>query len=396
MTEDADMSEPGPPLPRTPHGCNLLLVSDSPRWAEAVQVAAAALGCGVYHCGARDAVIRLSDSSLRFSHLLLQPTSAGGLLDELVQLTAGARESGTRMLLLGRTRQRPPRTGMIASASGQTVRQALLPPASKRGQDENPMHLAELREALAGAMIETRYQPIVRLADREPAGLEALARLNHPTRGTLPPDTFVAAMEDAGLAAPLTDLVAGRALADAAGPMLGTHAFDISLNFPLDVLLMPEALLRLDGQRQMAGLAPGRVQIELTESRVVEDLARLRSALERLRTDGYRVSIDDVGPTMNRVSELLELPFSGLKLDKDVVQKAGTVPALHDYAQRLVETAKARNLCVVAEGVEDIATWRRMQALGVDLAQGFLVARPLPAAAVPIWLEAWRSQPAFG
>lgn len=397
MTYGADMSGSGcAQTAASAPSCHLLLVSDSQRWANAVQVAATELGCGFSRCDARSAVLRLAGSAPRYSHLLLHPSSAGGLLDELVQLTAGAHESGTEILLLGRTAQRLPRTGTIPTADRRTVRQALSLPLPDRTPHTTPMHPTELLEALAGAMIETRYQPIVRLADRQPVALEALARLNHPTRGTLPPDAFVAAMEGAGLAAQLTDLVAARAMADIAGPVLGPHAFEVTLNFPLDVLLVPEVLARLDTQRRALGLSPGRVQIELTESQEVEDFARLGAVLERLRADGYRVAIDDVSPSMNRVSELLDLPFSAVKLDKDVVQAVHTVPGMLGYVQRLIAMAKIRKLSVVAEGVEDIATWQRMAALGVDLAQGFLVARPLPLAAVPIWLEAWRSQSAFG
>ena len=258
------------------------------------------------------------------------------------------------------------------------------------------MHQTELHEALSSATIELRYQPIVRIADRRPVALEALARLNHPIHGMLPPGAFVPQLEDAGLAAHLTDVVVGRALTDMASPLLRSHAFDISLNFPLDVLLVPEALRRLDAQRRAAGIPAERVVIELTESKPVEDLPLLAHVLERLRGDGYRVSIDDVSPSMNRIPDLLDLPFTGVKLDKDVVQAVHTAPAIRAFAQRIIDRARARQLSVVAEGVEDIATWQRMHALGVDLAQGFLVARPLPPAAVPIWLEAWWNQPAFG
>jgi EAL domain-containing protein (putative c-di-GMP-specific phosphodiesterase class I) len=258
------------------------------------------------------------------------------------------------------------------------------------------MHLTELREALAGAMIETRYQPIVRLADRQPVALEALARLNHPTRGILAPDEFVPQIEDAGLAALLTDLVIDRALTDLAGPLLRPLLLEITLNFPLDVLLVPAALQRLNAMRRAAGVAAEHVTIELTERSAVEDLATLGRVLEQVRGEGYRISIDDVSPLMPQVSGLLELPFTSLKLDKDVVQSLPDLPEMQDFVQRVMAVARARQLAVVAEGVEDVATWRHMLALGVDFAQGFLVARPLPAAAVPIWLEAWRSQPEFG
>lgn len=385
-------------VPAAPPGsCNLLLVSASKRWTQAVRAVAAEIGGDVSSCDAKNAVIRLACIAPRYSHLLLHPGSADGLLDELVNLTAGTWESGTEMLLLGKTGPLPPRIGVIRSADRRVVRQALVShPSQGPAPDEPPMHLTELREALAGAMIETRYQPIVRLADRQPVALEALVRLNHPTRGTLPPDEFVPQIEDAGLAADLTDLVAARALADMAGPLLRPLALDITLNLPLDVLLVPDALQRLDARRRAAGVAAAQVTIELTESRPVEDLAALGSVLERLRADGYGVSIDDLSPAVPRVAELLELPFTSLKLDRAVVRHLPEVPELQDFVARIMDVARARQLSVVAEGVEDVASWRRMLALGVDYVQGFLVARPLPTAAVPIWLEAWRSQPEFG
>ncbi len=379
-----------------PVPCNLLLVSGSERWTRAVREAAAEIGGGVSSCDARDAVIRLACIAPHYSHLLLHPDSADGLLNELVILTAGDRESSTEMLLLGTQGAVPPRIGVIRSADRRAVRQALaLRPPQAPAPDDNPMHLTELREALAGTMIETRYQPIVRLADRQPVALEALARLNHPTRGRVLPDEFVPQIEDAGLAARLTDLVAERALADMAGPLLCAGTLDIALNFPLDLLLVPDALQRLDAMRRGAGVAAEHVVIELTESQPVEDLAGLRGVLEKLRADGYRVAIDDVSPAVPRVDDLLELPFTSLKLDKAVVRHMPREPALQDFVRRVMDTARARQLSVVAEGVEDLATWRRMEVLGVDHAQGFLVARPLPVAAVPIWLEAWRSQPEF-
>ena len=382
--------------PAPPQGAfNLLLVSGNRRWTQAVRNAAADIGGGLSLCDAKGAVIRLACIAPRYSHLLLHLGSADGLLNELVDLTVGDRDSSTELLLLG-TNRPPPRIGAIRTADRDSVRRALAPNVSPAHAPRmDPMHLTELRDALAGAMIETRYQPIVRLADRRPVALEALARLNHPTRGTLPPGEFVPQIEDAGLAALLTDVVVDRALADVAGPLLQPLGLDITLNFPLDVLLVPDALRRLDASRRAAGVAAERVVIELTESREVRDPVMLGGVLQKLRSDGYRISIDDIAPTVPHVDDLLDLPFTTLKLDKAVVLHHEE-PVVQDFVRQVMKVARKRGLAVVAEGVEDVATWRAMRALGIDHAQGFLVARPLPAAAVPIWLEAWRSQPEFG
>ncbi len=133
------------------------------------------------------------------------------------------------------------------------------------------------------------------------------------------------------------------------------------------------------------------MQIELTESRPVEDFAALGRSLERLRTLGYRISIDDVGPAVKNLDKLLMLPFTGLKLDKSIVRLIGSPGPGSLVAPLVLDQARARGLTVVAEGVETRDMWEKLRALGVQEAQGYYIARPLPAAAVPVWLEAWRA-----
>lgn len=261
---------------------------------------------------------------------------------------------------------------------------------------ESSTDVAELGRALAGASIETRYQPIVQIQDRRPVALEVLVRLNDPVRGILAPDAFVPQIEDAGLAARLTSQVTERAFADTTGPLLRSYGFDIMLNVPLDVLLDADARQRLDETRHAAGVGTERIIVELTESRPVEHFAALGAVLETLRVSGYRVFVDDISPTVPNCAALLQLPFTGMKLDRQLVQSVPTSPESRVFASDVIALAKKRNLTVTAEGVEDVPTWHRMAALGVDQAQGFLLARPLPAAVVPNWLKAWQNQPAFG
>jgi len=257
------------------------------------------------------------------------------------------------------------------------------------------MPLSEIHTALAGAMIETRYHPIVRIADRKPVAVEVLVRLNHPAHGTMLPDRFVPQMEDAGLAPVLTEVVTRRAFTDMAAPSLAPYGLQITLNFPLDVLLVPEAMRLLDAQRREAGIVAERVVIALTESRPVEDVPGLQRAIERLRASGYGVLLDDIQPGVPKLPALLELPFTGVKLDKDLVQHLGGDPALRDFTRGIVDLAKARGLIVTAEGVEDAATWDRVAGLGIDMAQGFLMARPLLAIALPVWLRRWSKRQHF-
>jgi EAL domain-containing protein (putative c-di-GMP-specific phosphodiesterase class I) len=330
--------------------------------------------------------------SSHYSHLLVDRNDAEGLLDELADLATEMEAPDTDVFMLGATDARHPRIRVISTATSRSVVEALMgssPPCGGPGPD---MDLNELRAALAGTMIETRYQPIVRIADRRPVGLEALARLNHPQQGTLSPDRFVPQIEDGGLGSELTGLVSALAFADLAGSFLSGRGLRMSVNFPLDVLLETAALDRLEEQRQAAGIAADRIIVELTESRPVDDFQTLGRSLERLRGLGYGAAIDDVGPAVPRLAPLLDLPFTSLKLDKDLVQQVITSEGTRRFLATTIIQAKAHGLTVVAEGVETDEIWQQMRELGADEVQGFLVARPLPVAAVPVWWDAWVGQ----
>ena len=271
--------------------------------------------------------------------MLVEPSFAGELMPDLIGLTAGEASSNTRILLLGATEASPPRVGRIATATRRSVTQAL---AHRPGTETTPpeMNLRELRDALSGCMIEARYQPVVCLRDARLLGIEALARLNHPERGTLAPDLFVPQLEAAGLGQELTAAVAARAFADMARlPGFARHSF-LALNFPLDVMMGPEVLERLDAARAQAGLEPGRVLLELTESRPVADFAGLNAAITRLRRAGYQVAIDDVGPAVPHHQAMMEMPFTAMKLDRSVVQVCGREAEACGFVRRTISFAR--------------------------------------------------------
>jgi EAL domain-containing protein (putative c-di-GMP-specific phosphodiesterase class I) len=240
-------------------------------------------------------------------------------------------------------------------------------------------------------MIDTRYQPIVRIADRHVASVEVLARLRHPVHGTLAPDWFVARFEEAGLSTALTDRVSARALTDLSGPAFRGLDLAMALNYPLRVLTHPDAAVKLDALRSSLGLPAHQVHIELTESRPVDDFIALGRALEHLCGLGYRVSIDDVGPAVPNIERLLELPFTGMKLDKDTVRMIGADGRAAVYVRDLIDQALSRGMVIVAEGIETEQAWHEVRRLGVQEAQGYFVARPLPSSAVRIWLDHWNS-----
>ncbi len=255
-----------------------------------------------------------------------------------------------------------------------------------------PLLATELVEALSAAWIQTHYQPIVRMSDRRPVALEVLARLHHPAQGMLLPGHFIPPMEAAGLGYRLTEAVMVRAFDDWHADQLEALDLALAFNFPVDVLLLSEALTSLDTMRIEAGIAAGRVVIELTESSPLPGLAELGQATRRLRALGYGIAIDDVGPDLRDHRNLIDLNFTELKLDKALVRDALIDLASHEFLAHAIAAAASAGMTVTAEGVEDEATWERMAALGVDRAQGYLISRALPAAAVLPWYREWCSR----
>lgn len=377
-------------------GRNQVLLNATWTWSPAIHAAAAALpNVRIEHAATPlEAVRLLASCENRFSHLLLEPGFAGEMLSVLVDLTSGEPGSETSLILLGETAVRPAhaspsRTQIIRSPHRGWLARAL---AADMAVDHSAPSVDELRDALAAARIGTRYQPIVRMSDRAPIGLEVLARFDHPERGTLAPDLFVPHFEAAGLAWPFTETVVRRAFQDWGQGHLADLGLTLALNFPLDVLLIPSALSWLETQREMAGMPATSIMIELTESRPLVELAGLGQAISRLRTLGYELAIDDVGPSVRDHRPLFELPFTALKLDKELVRLPPASNAANDFLLRAIDAARGAGMRVIAEGVQDVAIWDRMAALGVDQAQGFLVGRPLPAEAVPLWLHDWRGR----
>ncbi len=252
--------------------------------------------------------------------------------------------------------------------------------------------LAGLRSALVAGHILVRYQPLVRLADGTPVAMEVLARLGPPEDGLIDPVDFVPRMEAAGLSWRLTQEVVRRCFREWHELGLAGLGMALAINMPLDAMVRRGSAGWIERERKAAGIAPGMLILELTESRPVTDIPALREAVERLRGLGYRLAIDDVGPEARAPENLLDMPFSAMKLDKDLVAAVGERGVAREFLERAVASARIAGMRVVAEGIEDHATWRRMQALGVDEGQGFIIARPLTADALHGWHARWGSQ----
>lgn len=270
----------------------------------------------------------------------------------------------------------------------ETARRAVREPSGLAGA-VGPLGLPEG----TGTGLVLRYQPVVSLRDRRPVMVEALARWNAP-QGEIGADVLVPAAENAGLGLDLTAAVARR-VADELAHLLPSLDLTVSINMPLNVLDRPDVVGWLETRLALPRALRARVALELTETTPVEDRSRLALALRRLRAAGHEVLLDDLQPGDGRAG-LLRLPFSGVKLDRSAVEALPGSAAARLWLRRLVRAASARGQSVTAEGVGTRAHWAALRSAGVGRAQGYLVARPMPAEALRAWAALWRgsAQPA--
>jgi EAL domain-containing protein (putative c-di-GMP-specific phosphodiesterase class I) len=257
-----------------------------------------------------------------------------------------------------------------------------------------PKPVTALRDGMARGEIGVRYQPIVRVSDRKPVMLEALARW-HRMDTMIPPAAFVPIAEKFGLLNALSVQVA-RCVARDLPTLPQALRLGVSVNLSLPLLLSSDLLSAVQRVARQAGLRPSKLLFELTESAEVEDRSALRRTLVRLRAAGHRVLLDDLELCDDR-RPLLDLPFNGFKLDRSFVEALPDDSAARHEVRSLMRHAEAHGQLVIAEGVSDERVWSTVRGLGIHLAQGFAVGRPLPVAALPVWLPVWRgSGPARG
>lgn len=333
----------------------------------------------------REALAHLAAPGIGPRHLICDPTAAGPNWPHLLATLSDP--SARTSLVLVSAAPGTSHSGMAAlPADSIRVADALQRPAPEPAQLPQ-VGAAALRDGLSRGEIAVRYQPVVRIADRRPVLVEALARWNHAP-APIPPQVFVPMAESAGLARALSVAVATRAAAEIA-PLWTRLRLGISINLPLALMLQPDLPAWLRHALKGTGLQPRQVALELTETSVVEDSTTLRRAVLRLRQAGYAVLLDDI-MRQDRRSLLLHLPFAGFKLDRSLVEALPADSHARREVRRLVRLAESRGQTVIAEGVSDARLWAAVRSLGVHFAQGFGVGRPLPAAALPSWWASWR------
>jgi diguanylate cyclase (GGDEF)-like protein len=250
--------------------------------------------------------------------------------------------------------------------------------------------LGELRHALDNDEFLLHYQPKASLRTGEVDGVEALVRWIHPERGLVPPDEFIPLAEQTGVIKPLTAWVLDAALAQCrrwrdSGLEL-TVAVNLSVRNLLDAHL-PESIAELLRRHE---LPPSALELEITESTIVADQVRALDVLTRLNRMGIGLSVDDFGTGYSSLAYLKDLPVSELKIDRKFVNNMTEDGDDAFIVRSTIDLGRNLGLQVVAEGVETEAVWDQLALLGCDVAQGYYLARPLPAAGLTDWLVARR------
>jgi diguanylate cyclase (GGDEF)-like protein len=243
------------------------------------------------------------------------------------------------------------------------------------------------RLALVGALraaIEQReltlvYQPKIELASERMVGVEALVRWQHPEHGFVPPDEFIPIAESTALIQPLGQFVLETALDQARCWQEAGLSLHVAVNLSVRNLLEPTLVERVADLIARAGIAPGKLTLEITESGVMTDPEAAIAVLWGLRRIGVRLSVDDFGTGYSSLAYLKRLPVDEVKLDKSFVLNMTGDADDAAIVRSTIELAHNLGLQLVAEGVEDQETLELLATLGCDLVQGYHLARPTPA-----------------
>ena len=251
-------------------------------------------------------------------------------------------------------------------------------PAKDRNSPDRLALLGDLRRALESGKIEVHYQPQASFHDDRVVGVEALARWRHPVRGPVSPETFVKLAESSGLMPRLTEYVLDVALTQSALWWARGCGVPIAVNVSMRDIESHGFVALVARKLELHRVRPEALRLEVTERVLLNDPVRARSTLLGLSKLGVRLSLDDFGTGYASLLTLRRLPFDEIKIDRSFVGSLTYDSEDAAIVHSTIDLAHSLGLRVVAEGVEDRATWNTLNSYGCDEAQGWLVSRALP------------------
>ena len=252
----------------------------------------------------------------------------------------------------------------------------------------------ELRRAIEENALTLHYQPVLRCGSGDVVGVEALVRWPHPRHGMLPPIRFIPLAEQSRLIRPL-----GRRVLEAAVQQQDRWwregiTLRMAVNLSIRNLQDPELIPCVTRVLETYTVPPEWLTLEITESTLMADADETLKVLAPLKAMGVRVSIDDFGTGFSSLANLKRLPIDELKIDRTFVTEMPAKKKDGLIVRSTIDLAHALGLVAVAEGVEEASTWEMLAAQGCDLAQGYYLCRPLPAAEFVSWYQARSSKAA--
>jgi diguanylate cyclase (GGDEF)-like protein/PAS domain S-box-containing protein len=244
----------------------------------------------------------------------------------------------------------------------------------------------ELRDAIDHDELVLHYQPKAHFRSGGSNHVEALLRWHHPDHGWIQPAEFISLAEHAGLMKPLSVWVLNTALRQSHVWREAGMDVSVAVNLSARTLHDPDLVATIQGLLEKWQIAPGRLELEITEGALMDDPSGAMDTLTRLHGMGVLISIDDFGTGYSSLSYLTRLPADQIKIDKSFVLD---MIRNHDSAfivRSVIDLGHNLSLRVVAEGVENQETWDLLDSMGCDVAQGYHLSRPLPAAEIGRWL----------
>ena len=249
--------------------------------------------------------------------------------------------------------------------------------------------IGDLHRAIRSNEMRLYCQPKVDIASRRVCGVEALVRWQHPRHGMVSTAEFIRLAEQAGTIPPLTHWMLDAAFNQ-------SHAWHeagvdqaLAINLSAYDLYSPGLADRIGGLFSTWGISPQMIQFELTESALMADPAAAMETLTSLKNLGVELFIDDFGTGYSGLSYLQRLPVDGIKIDQSFVMPMISSGDSEVIVHSTIELGHNLGLKVTAEGVETDAVWKRLAALGCDVAQGYLISMPMPARSFESWNSRW-------
>jgi diguanylate cyclase (GGDEF)-like protein len=237
----------------------------------------------------------------------------------------------------------------------------------------------DLRKALPAGEFELHYQPVVNLASNEISGFEALVRWNHPIRGMISPADFIPLAEEIGFIVPMGEWIIRQACTTAAQWPDHLH---VAVNISAIQFRSPGLMQLIVGALAASGLAPTRLEIEITESVLLNNREATLAVLHQLRALGIRIAMDDFGTGYSSLTYLQSFPFDKIKIDRSFVKNITENASSLNIVRAVAALANGMGMTATAEGVETAEQLDRIASEGCTEMQGFLFSRPLPAAEI--------------